>query len=48
MRLDGRVAIVNISSGAARSFSLTGIQAYAAAKAGLIGFTRQTGQWMLG
>src|SRR2546428_5076679 len=35
-------AIVNISSGAGRSHSLTGIQAYASAKAGLIGFTRQT------
>src|SRR5574341_2169132 len=35
-------AIVNISSGAGRSYSLTGIQAYASAKAGLIGFTRQT------
>jgi len=34
--------IVNISSGAGRSVSLTGIQAYASAKAGLIGFTRQT------
>ncbi|TMI99041.1 MAG: SDR family oxidoreductase, partial [Bacillati bacterium ANGP1] len=33
---------VNISSGAGRSYSLTGIQAYASAKAGLIGFTRQT------
>ena len=33
--------IVNISSGAGRSVSLTGIQAYAAAKAGQIGFTRQ-------
>jgi 3-oxoacyl-[acyl-carrier protein] reductase len=33
--------IVNISSGAGRSFSLTGIQAYASAKAGLIGLTRQ-------
>lgn len=33
--------IVNISSGAGRSHSRTGIQAYAAAKAGLIGFTRQ-------
>jgi 3-oxoacyl-[acyl-carrier protein] reductase len=39
-RLSG--AIVNISSGAGRSYSLTGIQAYASAKAGLIGFTRQT------
>jgi len=38
----GRGAIVNISSGAGRSYSLTGIQAYASAKAGLIGFTRQT------
>ncbi len=35
-------AIVNISSGAGRSYSLTGVQAYASAKAGLIGFTRQT------
>jgi 3-oxoacyl-[acyl-carrier protein] reductase len=42
MKRAGRGAIVNISSGAGRSYSLTGIQAYAAAKAGLIGFTRQT------
>jgi 3-oxoacyl-[acyl-carrier protein] reductase len=34
--------VVNISSGAGRSVSLTGIQAYASAKAGQIGFTRQT------
>jgi 3-oxoacyl-[acyl-carrier protein] reductase len=34
--------IVNISSGAGRSVSLTGIQAYASAKAAEIGFTRQT------
>ena len=34
--------IVNISSGAGRSVSLTGIQAYASAKAGQIGFSRQT------
>lgn len=34
--------IVNISSGAGRTYSLTGIQAYASAKAGQIGFTRQT------
>jgi 3-oxoacyl-[acyl-carrier protein] reductase len=34
-------SIVNISSGAGRSVSLTGIQAYASAKAGQIGFTRQ-------
>ena len=33
--------IVNISSGAGLGVSLTGIQAYASAKAGLIGFTRQ-------
>jgi 3-oxoacyl-[acyl-carrier protein] reductase len=36
--------IVNISSGAGRSVSLTGIQAYASAKAGQIGLTRQTAQ----
>lgn len=35
--------IVNISSGAGLSISLTGIQAYAAAKAALIGLTRQLG-----
>jgi 3-oxoacyl-[acyl-carrier protein] reductase len=34
--------VVNISSGAGRSVSLTGIQAYASAKAGQIGLTRQT------
>jgi 3-oxoacyl-[acyl-carrier protein] reductase len=33
--------IVNISSGAGRTVSLAGIQAYASAKAGQIGFTRQ-------
>jgi 3-oxoacyl-[acyl-carrier protein] reductase len=33
--------IITISSGAGRSYSQTGIQAYAGAKAGLIGFTRQ-------
>lgn len=33
--------IVNISSGAGRSVSLTGIQSYASAKAGQIGLTRQ-------
>ncbi len=33
--------IVTISSGAGRSYSQTGIPAYASAKAGLIGFTRQ-------
>ena len=34
--------IVNISSGAGRTVSLTGIQSYASAKAAQIGFTRQT------
>ncbi len=33
--------VVNVSSGAGLGVSLTGIQAYASAKAGLIGFTRQ-------
>jgi 3-oxoacyl-[acyl-carrier protein] reductase len=42
MKRQGGGAILNISSGAGRSYSLTGIQAYASAKAGLIGFTRQT------
>ena len=42
LKQQGRGSIVNISSGAGRSFSLTGIQAYASSKAGLIGFTRQT------
>ncbi len=42
MKARGAGSIVNISSGAGRSYSLTGIQAYASAKAGLIGFTRQT------
>ena len=42
MKRARRGAVVNISSGAGRSFTLTGIQAYASAKAGLIGFTRQT------
>jgi 3-oxoacyl-[acyl-carrier protein] reductase len=32
---------LTIASGAGRSVSLTGIQAYTSAKAGLIGFTRQ-------
>ncbi|MFZ0216461.1 MAG: SDR family NAD(P)-dependent oxidoreductase [Candidatus Dormiibacterota bacterium] len=36
--------IVNISSGAGRSTSLTGIQAYASSKAGQIGLTRQLAQ----
>jgi len=42
MKEAGYGRIVNISSGAGRSVSLTGIQAYASAKAGQIGFTRQT------
>jgi 3-oxoacyl-[acyl-carrier protein] reductase len=41
MKQAGTGRIVNISSGAGRSVSLTGIQAYASAKAGQIGFTRQ-------
>lgn len=41
MKARGAGRIVNISSGAGRSFSLTGIQAYASAKAGQIGLTRQ-------
>ncbi len=42
MKERGWGRIVNISSGAGRSVSLTGIQAYASAKAGQIGLTRQT------
>jgi 3-oxoacyl-[acyl-carrier protein] reductase len=41
MKAAGWGRIVNISSGAGRSVSLTGIQAYTTAKAGQIGFTRQ-------
>jgi 3-oxoacyl-[acyl-carrier protein] reductase len=41
MKKAGWGRIVNISSGAGRSVSLTGIQAYTSAKAGQIGFTRQ-------
>ncbi len=41
MKARGWGRIVNISSGAGRTISLTGIQAYASAKAGQIGFTRQ-------
>jgi 3-oxoacyl-[acyl-carrier protein] reductase len=41
MKRRGWGRIVNISSGAGRGVSLTGIQAYASAKAGQIGFTRQ-------
>jgi 3-oxoacyl-[acyl-carrier protein] reductase len=41
MKKRGYGRIVMISSGAGRSVSLTGIQAYTTAKAGQIGFTRQ-------
>jgi 3-oxoacyl-[acyl-carrier protein] reductase len=41
MKLARYGRIVNISSGAGRSVSLTGIQAYTSAKASQIGFTRQ-------
>ena len=41
MKAHGHGRIVNISSGAGRTISLTGIQAYASAKAGQIGLTRQ-------
>lgn len=41
MKEAGRGRIINISSGAGLGVSKTGIQAYASAKAGLIGLTRQ-------
>ncbi len=41
MKARGWGRIITISSGAGRSYSQTGIQAYAGAKAGEIGFTRQ-------
>lgn len=41
MKRAGRGVIVNISSGAGLGVSLTGIQAYASAKHGQIGLTRQ-------
>ncbi|AMM21647.1 short-chain dehydrogenase [Frondihabitans sp. PAMC 28766] len=41
MKRRGYGRIVNISSGAGRSVSLTGVQAYTTAKAGQIGFSRQ-------
>lgn len=44
MKEFGRGNIVNISSGAGITTSLTGIQAYASAKAALIGLTRQLAQ----
>jgi 3-oxoacyl-[acyl-carrier protein] reductase len=43
MKAQGYGRIVNISSRAGLGISLTGIQAYASAKAGLIGLTRQLG-----
>jgi 3-oxoacyl-[acyl-carrier protein] reductase len=43
MKAAGSGRIVNISSGAGLTISLTGIQAYAAAKAALISLTRQLG-----
>ncbi|WP_298923763.1 SDR family NAD(P)-dependent oxidoreductase [uncultured Ramlibacter sp.] len=49
MKAAGAGRIVNIASGAGLTVSLTGIQAYAAAKAGLISLTRQLahelGEW---
>lgn len=41
MKREGQGSIINISSGAGLGVSLTGIQAYASAKAGQIGLTRQ-------
>ncbi|HVB10702.1 MAG TPA: SDR family NAD(P)-dependent oxidoreductase [Bacillota bacterium] len=41
MKRQGSGRIVIVSSGAGRSFSLTGIQAYTSAKAGELGLTRQ-------
>jgi 3-oxoacyl-[acyl-carrier protein] reductase len=43
MKQQQRGRIINISSGAGLTISLTGIQAYAAAKAALISLTRQLG-----
>lgn len=43
MKAHGYGRVVNISSRAGLATSLTGIQAYASAKAGLIGLTRQLG-----
>jgi 3-oxoacyl-[acyl-carrier protein] reductase len=43
MKAQGYGRVVNISSRAGLAISLTGIQAYASAKAGLIGLTRQLG-----
>ncbi len=41
MKAAARGRIINISSGAGLRVSLTGIQSYASAKAGLIGLTRR-------
>ena len=41
MKAKNRGRVINISSGAGLGISLTGIQAYASAKAGQIGLTRQ-------
>ncbi|MBW8814344.1 MAG: SDR family oxidoreductase [Caulobacterales bacterium] len=41
MKAAGRGAVVNIASGAALRASLTGVQAYCAAKHALVGLTRQ-------
>lgn len=41
MKAKGKGRVINISSGAGLGISLTGIQAYASAKAGQIGLTRQ-------
>jgi 3-oxoacyl-[acyl-carrier protein] reductase len=41
MKKKGAGRIINISSGAGLGITLTGIQAYASAKAGQIGLTRQ-------
>jgi 3-oxoacyl-[acyl-carrier protein] reductase len=43
MKAQGYGRVINISSRAGLATSLTGIQAYASAKAGLIGLTRQLG-----
>jgi len=42
MKERGFGRIINIASGAGRTYSLTGIQAYASAKHALVGLTRQT------
>lgn len=43
MKVRGSGRIINIASGAGLTISMTGIQAYAAAKAGVISLTRQLG-----